>query len=229
MTFAGTSSAVEMNRMDLDRIVEENHRKEIQMLIQLAKMVHLPQKTVGIALQLYHISKRDLRIEPDDVVLHCACLNLACKISDLRFAISKIFTAAIEQLDMDVDGNIVSLYIDSIHKTEADICLIIDFDFNMADVYETLERICEEHLLPARYRKVCWILLNDSLQIRIIIDIPVEKLIYACIFIQFISEKDDKNYKDDITLAKDYIEWLNITNITADELIDIGHRVMSLY
>ena len=63
---------------------------EISHLANACKMLHLPQKVISSILYLYFHAKKDLQVEPDDIVIAAASINLATRVFESFRPIEKI-------------------------------------------------------------------------------------------------------------------------------------------
>lgn len=219
------------DRMSFLFVQDAPLRKETMNLVNTVTSLHIPQKTLALALKLFHIVKQNIRIEPDDVVLNSACISMACKISEIRMPLMKILQFASKILSIEVEEDLHPLYFDSIQKTEIDICLLVDFDFMMPDPYECLETVCQRKDLPTSYRRVAWIILNDITLLPVSATVPVHEIVYTCIFIQYLAEQSEKRTEivEDRAAGLEFINWMREPDISVDQLILLSHAIISFY
>lgn len=182
--------------MDVQDSIEEYRafcrgvaRDDVDVLVRICRMLYLPQKTVATALFIFFSAKKDIRIEPDDVVLQSACVNMACRVCETHRPTDKIFEYASYQHALGGSPELRTMYIESINRTELDICVVLDFDFEMPDFYGKLESVCREMGLPPSYSRRCWVFLNDILMRPVSIFFTVQEIVLGCMLVEFVAAK----------------------------------------
>jgi len=114
---------------------------ESSRVLTICRLLHIPQRTASYILQLLICSKCKLALEPDDVVLYAACIDLACKIMEIQRHSEKVLRYVGLYLKIDIETGAIPQYLRCMYKTEIDVCLAIDFDFTTFDYYDYLSSI----------------------------------------------------------------------------------------
>lgn len=209
---------VEDSIIRYDRLIMDYDKDEISALIKVCKLLRLPQKTIAAATFLYFQGKRYLQIEPDNIVLGAACINLATRILETFRQIEKILQYCATVYNIEVDPEIIPMYIECINKTELDICIIIDFDFELPNFYEFLEYVCKDSHLDIESKRRSWIILNDILTTPIGMFFTVQEIVYSCLCLSY-TIKNIRS-KDFLPSNKSLFERI-MEDLKIDEIIEI--------
>lgn len=157
-------------------------------LTRICKELAIPQKTLSVAYYLLYVAKAELMLEPDDIVLISAIINLSSKICETYRASSIVFKHVTSYYEMPIEDSMKKLYNDAIAKTEIDICVLIDFDFEMADLYNRLQHVCKINKFDQFFSKKAWVFLNDIMTTPISAFFNIPEIITSALFLSFIVE-----------------------------------------
>ena len=204
-------------------------KEEVEDVMKICKLLHLPQKTLSISLHNFFASKAEIHIEPDDIVLSSACISLACKMCETIRPIDKILQYAANHYNLEIEQEFKPLYIDCIHKTEMDICTILDFD--IPDFYVKLEAICKEKNLESVESKRSWIILNDILATPLSIYFTVSEIVYSSILITHIARnsKHDKFEIPNDEIILNFISHFQLEESHSAALEFISLEILEIY
>lgn len=177
--------------------------EDILPLTTVCKTLCLPQKVLAVSQYIFLAAKAECRIEPDDIVLISSAVSLACKISETLRPVDKILHVVAALYSTEVDQQLQSMYIEAITRTEIEMCVIIDFNFEITDIYTRLEKLCKEMHLDMSSKKRCWIMLNDMMQTPLPIYFTIDELLICLLFINYgytelkgdTAVKDEEAYK----------------------------------
>jgi len=151
----------------------------------VCRMMYVPQRTIATALFCLFAAKRHIRIEPDDIVLHAACIGIACKICDTHRPTEKILECSACQYAVDTSNGLGEMYLCCINKTEVDVCVAIGFDFEIPDFYGKLKEVCRGRGLQLHYSRRCWAMLNDVLATPLCAFFTVTKVVLAVLMLEY--------------------------------------------
>lgn len=165
-------------------------QQDILILTRLCKFLSLPQKTLSFTWYLYYAVKEDeYFLEPDDVTLFASILNLASKACETQRSSEKILEFTSKIFSTELDSEISKLYKTAIDKTQVDICEVIDYRFDMIEIYSKLQLFCLNFQLDHLSSKRSWILLNDVISTPLCIYFTIEEIIANVFFIIFVSSE----------------------------------------
>lgn len=154
---------------------------------KICKNLRLPQRTLSVSCYNFFAAKSECRIEPDDIILVSASVNLACRVCETARPVEKILQLAGEEYSIEVDQTTRQLYLDSVNKTEIDISYILDFDFGISEIYSRLEAICKKGRFDSLFSKRCWILLNDIMLTPLSIYFTSGEMVLASVFLNHLA------------------------------------------
>lgn len=200
-------------------------------LIHISKELVLPQKTLSVAFHLLYVSKDELGIEPDDIILFTAIVNLSTKISETSRPLEIIFKTVCNCFRIDVPDSIKSNYYDSIAKTEIDICIIIDFNFEMSELYTKLEMACKKHKFDQSFSKRAWIFLNDIMSTPLSAFFTTNEIITAALFLSYTLSYSSKS-KEIISNKQLFSMFLDVCSSECKTFLAIEHiadEIITLY
>lgn len=160
-------------------------QEDVLAIASICKTLVLPQKTLAVTQHLFFATKAESRIEPDDVVLISSAVSLACKTSETLRPIEKIVQAVAKIYLLDIDEKLLPMYVEAIANTEIEIAVIVDFDFEITEIYTKLEKLCKETHLDSTSSKRCWIMLNDIMRIPLSIYFTIDELLTGVLFINY--------------------------------------------
>ncbi|KAI5170505.1 hypothetical protein PAEPH01_1491 [Pancytospora epiphaga] len=179
------------------KLRDETCRDDTQKLIVVSRMLFIPQRTISTALFCLFTAKRHLRIEPDDIVLHTACISLACKLCGTHRTVERILGFASFQYAIVINGALTEMYYDCINKTEVDICEAIEFDFEVPDYYKELNEMCQKKKLAGSYNKRGWLMINDVVCTPLCAFFTVTEIVLAVLLVQYLAiETINENSKE---------------------------------
>ena len=224
-------------RIDEYRLLQTDVSEEdVYALAKICRLLHLPQKILGVSIHNFYHAKAQIQIEPDDIVLLSACIDLACRTSEVVRPLEKILGLVACHYALDVPDDIVPMYIECIDKTEVDICLCLDFDFNFPDFYGRLETLCKENVLNMSYSRRCWIMISDILTAPVSLFFSVDDVVIGCIFVEFVANQVRLNRKDkrnaaavDEDVVRSFSEFLNMPERNAEEYLFISAELLRIY
>lgn len=204
--------------------------EDINTIADICKALHLPQKTLSISWYLYYAIKAESKIEPDDVVLVSAIINLASKLCETIRPVEKILHLVTKKYKIEMDPSILELYIISINKTETETVCIIDFDFEITEIYYRLEKLCIANKFNALLSKRCWITLNDIMSFPFAICFTIEEILVCIVFINYactelISKSTDSLYDIFNRLTSN----VYLPRIPYDYIEPICEKIMLIY
>lgn len=210
--------------MEIQEIMEEYQvfcgdilEEEVETLVRICMMLRLPQKTVATALFNFFSAKKDIQLEPDDIVLHSACINMACRMCETHRPAEKIFEYASYQYALESTQELRAMYIACISKTELDVCVVLDFDFEIPDFYGTLESACRELGLSSNYSRRCWVFLNDLLMTPISVFFPVQEIVFGCLLVEFAATRAREGMNSRKT-PEDRVSGKNTTSLFMEQI-----------
>lgn len=205
---------------------------DIKTLIHLCKSICLPQKTVSFSLFLYYAVKDDIHfIEPDDLTLFTTILSLSCKVCETHRPIEQILESNAKHFSTDLDSEITRMYYDAVYKTQVDICEIIDFRFDLADIYSKLQSICSNYRLDHMFAKRSWVVLNDMMCTPICISFTCEEIIYGVLFIIFVALESENNEQKllDAEVYEKFCKYFETRHISLECLKFLFDYILDLY
>lgn len=212
---------------------------EAECLAKTAKMLHLPQKTLATALHAFFVAKSAIKIEPDDIVLQCACICLACRMCETHRPAEHILDCASHQHAVEIPAELKAMYMECISKTEVDVCITLDFELEAPDFYGHLESICKSHGLDTNYSRRCWIFLNDILMRPVSVFFTVPEIVYSCLLTEYVARKyndgngeesmEEGQIADNRHIIQAFADWLNIEAADACVLEFILSEILSIY
>lgn len=207
------------------------YEKDASILLSICRTLYLPQRTLAISLHIYFVAKSESKLEPDDVVLMSSAIDLACKICETQRPIEKILHLAGKNYNIEIEHEIVDLYIVSINKTEIEMAAILDFNFEITEIYNKLERMCKENQFDSLLRKRCWITLNDIMSIPSSIRYSINEIITCTIFINYcVSYKlIDEPLYNDMEIYAIFANRLGIIRVSFETIKAICTRLFKLY
>jgi len=172
--------------------------EDLRTIATVCKILCLPQKTLATSQYIFLAAKAECRIEPDDIVLISSAVSLACKVSETLRPVDKILQVVARLYSTDVDHQLLPLYTEAITHTEIEMSVIIDFNFEITEIYTRLEKLCKEMHLDTSSSKRCWIMLNDMMQTPLPIYFTSDELLTCLLFINhlYTEPKGDTTLKD---------------------------------
>ncbi len=203
-------------------------KKQLDDLENICKIIKLRQQTIAVIFYIFYFSKATLKLEPDDIVMQCAAINLGCKMEYINISIEDILRHAFILNNLEFESEIINLYITSIAKTEIDICEKLDFNLEPPKFYD----IKINDYVGNIDRNVQWILLNDILCKPISILFSAEEIAISCYFVEYlINSKNIENVKekDDKVLISLFLEKINRNNINTESIKFIVDEILKIY
>ncbi|KAI4291258.1 hypothetical protein PAPHI01_0532 [Pancytospora philotis] len=179
----GVQDSIEKYQKLSDTILAE----EVAGLVRICRLLHLPQKTVAVVLHVFFMTKHTIDIEPDDAVLHSACISIACKVCETHRPCDRILDCAALLYAVEMTPELRPMYANCIAHTELSVCYALDFDFGLPDFYGLLKRVCRENSLPTDYSRRCWVMLNDILATPVSVFFSVEEITLGAICAEWVS------------------------------------------
>ncbi|KAM0681553.1 hypothetical protein GINT2_000066 [Glugoides intestinalis] len=205
-------------------------QKDILIISNICKTLCLPQKTLSISYYNFFAAKAECKIEPDDVVLVTSAIDLACKLCETIRSVEKILKLTAGMYAIEIEKDLVSMYVNSINITEVEISIVLDFNFGIADIYTKLEKICKERKLDSIISRRCWIFLNDIMETPLSLYYTIEEILSCTIFINFVIEeakKSDELNDEDIYNA--FVKAYGFTNLTFECTSSLCIEVLNIY
>jgi len=188
------------------RLKNKISRDDVRIIIGICKELCLPQKTLSFSCFSFFAAKEEIRIEPDDVILVTAAINLACRACETGRSVEKILHMAAREYSIEIDSNTIEMYLKSVNRTEMDISMGIDFNFQVTEIYSELERFCKQQKLDPIISKKCWILLNDIMATPLCVFFMPLEMICSVVFLSYATAICDELD----TGASDYQVFLKI-------------------
>jgi hypothetical protein len=141
--------------------------KDIQDIIEMCKKAGCSQKTVQYSVYVYkmyllHFPNKNHK--RNDLI--SSSISLGCKISDYIIDIST-----------------------SNESIELEMCVSIDFDFNIKDIYKRVEYFINKYNIKKNIAQYLWILINDSMYLPLKKESEKDNLIIGCIHLSYIINK----------------------------------------
>ncbi|ELA42837.1 uncharacterized protein VICG_00152 [Vittaforma corneae ATCC 50505] len=196
----------------------------------ICKALHLPQKTLAISNHIFFAAKAESKIEPDDVVLISSVINLACKICETLRPLEKIMHLASKHYSIEIDQSIMELYTTSINKTEIELSVVLDFNFEISEIYTRLERLCKEKQFDSVFSRRCWIMLNDIMQTPLSIYFTIDELLTCTIFTNYVaSELKNEKTMDDVEMYEIFSEKYKLTTASFSCIEFMSNKLLELY
>lgn len=171
---------------------------DITTISRICKTLRVPQRTLSVSYHNFFAAKAECQIEPDDIILVSAAVNLACRVCETARPVEKILRLAGEAYSIEVDQITRPLYIDSVSKTEMDIAFALDFNFEISEVYSRLEDVCKKGRFDILFSKRCWVLLSDIMLTPLSIYFTREEMILASVFVNYLASltESEKNVSE---------------------------------
>lgn len=189
------------------KMCHEINHQNLDMIIDICKILKLPQKTISISHYNYFIVKEECQIEPDDPIMFSASIDLACKICETSRCINKILECSANSCRMEIDATLTNKYIEEIYNCEVDIAAVLDFNSEIAEIYNRLQQLCKQEKFDQIFSKRCWIYLNDIMLTPIPMYFTVLEIISSAIFLAFLA--NCQNSEDDFELYKIFFKEHN--------------------
>lgn len=179
--------------------------EEIDVIEKTCRMLFLPQKTLAISCYNFFAVKAESKIEPDDIVLITASIDLACRVCETSRSTEKILKIVSNFYSVEIEAEILSLYIREIYATEVDVMVILDFNLEISEIYNKLERICKEKRLDTVMSRRCWIVLNDIMRTPLPLYYTIDEILATSIFINLLAlEKEQSEEESYRKFSKEY-------------------------
>lgn len=197
--------------------------KHVADIVSISKLAGIPQKTIYSALNIYYkYTKASSRYE-DIVSVGAACIMLSGKICGSIRSLEQILRASYSYYKLEVQDVSFEQNYNNAIETELRICIALDFNFKIKDVYGYLERMCIEHNISKSMAQTIWIALNDSMYLPLTLVFCTKNIVLGCILISsIINNKSESDIgQPRLTLGK--------IDLDDPDICFISEEIISLY
>lgn len=213
-----------------NKLQESIISEDIFAIGHICKALFLPQRSSSISYYLFFAEKAECKIEPDDIVLVSSVISLACKLCETYRPLEKILKTTADYYAVSLDAGILELYSTSINKTEIELSIILDFNFEISEIYTHLENCCKEKQVDSVFSRRCWIMLNDIMTTPLPIYFTIDELLASLFFINFLaSELKNKMELSEQMMYDVFIEKYGYASVPFDYLEFICGKVLDNY
>lgn len=196
----------------------------------VCKALSLPQKTLAVSNYIFFAAKAESKIEPDDVVLVSSVVSLACKACETLRPLEKILQLVSKQYSVEISQSIAELYVTSINKTEIELSTVLDFNFEVSEIYAKLEKLCKEKRFDSIFSRRCWIVLNDIMSTPLSIYFTVDELLTCAIFVNHAAnEIKDGKIMSDAEMYEAFAEKYGFATVSFDCIRFMSGELLELY
>ncbi|WUR02909.1 cyclin-like protein [Vairimorpha necatrix] len=161
--------------------------KDIQEIVNKCRNLGCTQRSVQYCTNLYKIYKKEGTGDRDTIIN--TCIVLGCKISNY----------IINNKDLLVNNS----------NIELEICKIMDFDFEMVDIYKNINLYVEKYKLTRLMTQYLWVFLNDTVYLETYQE-DEELLIKACVKLVCMVLKIEREVETDEEIERKMSEILSI-------------------
>lgn len=142
-------------------------RMNISFLIDICKQIGCPQRIIQYVSFIYYKSKN---LDKENINFLLSLIILGCKI-DNYFIDVEFLTKKIPHND--------NISKEKVDEFELQICIEIDFNFNIQDVYKLIKELNVEKKLL----KIIWIFINDSFYLPLRMKYNNEDILMSCLYL----------------------------------------------
>lgn len=206
--------------------------EDLKMISKICKAIRLPQKTLSLSFYLFFAAKMDNNfIEPDDLTLMTSVIDLACKTCETPRSPDKILDLIANSLTIELFPELTKMYKDAINKTELDICKIIDFRFEITEIYQKLQLMCTTYKIDPISSRRCWIVLNDIMKTPMCIYFTIEEILAAATFTIFVAKEYTRQNLiiSNEELYYNFCKEYEIKNISLECMKFMYNQIMIMY
>lgn len=217
--------------------------KELINLERICKFLRIKQQSIAVVFYLFYIIKSKLQIEPEDIVVQCASIMLACKMESIHRPTDKIMKYAFLLNNIELENDLKEYYLDCIMKTEIEISIALDFNLEPPCFYKVMENTYEKIKTHMSSIKLGLIILNDIITKPVCVVFEIEEIVLSCFFIAYLSELEKTNdeeiaskcveerieIKSDEEIASKFLEKINMNNINVDAIVFIASEIYKMY
>jgi transcription initiation factor TFIIIB Brf1 subunit/transcription initiation factor TFIIB len=200
--------------------------KDVGDIVSICKTLGVPQKSIYSTVEIYYRYAVATQRCENIISVVSACVMLAGKITNTLRSLQKILHACHEYYNVEDDEEAFEEnYRDAI-SIELNICIAIDFDFQVSDFYGCLEKLCGECCIDKGRAQTIWIILNDTVYLPLVLAFCARSVVVSCMFIACMIDECRANRMCDLSLFKH--KHRNIDFDISDVLFVTG-EIISLY